>query len=226
MRSISTTVLKPLDDMPSAGATKFPAAPEITMSNLPRRSWACFIAVSTELKSRTSAAMPIASKPSSVIVRAAAMIFSWLRLISAILAPARAKCCAMPRLMPLDARDDESGLARQYSFLECVLHGNLRNSTLCLYAITGRALASSPYLIASASLQGICGRLANALDWRTGDAFCNGRLGPAAYRRDCGIMAFLKGFGILAAAVLLIMSMSFGRQARRVPRSMRRRAPR
>jgi len=35
IRSMSTTVLNPLADMPSAGATKLPAAPEITVSISP-----------------------------------------------------------------------------------------------------------------------------------------------------------------------------------------------
>ena len=47
--------------------------------------------------------MPTALSPSSVMVRAAAAIFSGLRLKTATLAPARAKCWAMPRLMPLEA---------------------------------------------------------------------------------------------------------------------------
>jgi hypothetical protein len=34
-RSMSTTVLKPLADMPRAGAKKLPAAPDTTMSNGP-----------------------------------------------------------------------------------------------------------------------------------------------------------------------------------------------
>jgi hypothetical protein len=45
----------------------------------------------------------MACPPASVMVAAAAAIFSALRLIRPTRAPARARCWAMPRLMPLEA---------------------------------------------------------------------------------------------------------------------------
>ena len=47
MRSISTTVRKAFDDMPSAGATKLPAAPETSTSIGPSFSLADFRTAST-----------------------------------------------------------------------------------------------------------------------------------------------------------------------------------
>ena len=54
-RSMSTTVLKPLADMPSAGARKLPAAPDTSTSIGPKRACACFSASATAAASRTSA---------------------------------------------------------------------------------------------------------------------------------------------------------------------------
>src|SRR5580704_6992963 len=98
LRSISTTVRKPLADKPTAGATKLPAAPETTMSNAPN----CFAMLSRTVrvaaKSRTSQLNPKAPAP---IEAAALAAFSGLRPATATRAPSSAKRLAMPRLMPL-----------------------------------------------------------------------------------------------------------------------------
>jgi len=60
-----------------------------------------------------------------------------------------------------------------------------------------------------ASLCAICGGTGNTLDWLSGRPSATEDWNPAAHRKVCDIMAFVKGFGILAVAVLLIMSMSY-----------------
>jgi hypothetical protein len=70
------------------------------MSISPNLAFASSKAASTRSKSRTSAAMPIASWPSATRAPAAAVMRSRLRLIRAIRAPARASAWAMARLMP------------------------------------------------------------------------------------------------------------------------------
>ena len=100
-KSMSTTALKPLADMPSAGAGKFPAAPQTTMSISPCASRAALIAAASASYSRTSAACPDATPPALDISNAADSSFSLVRPMRATLAPCSAKRRAMAKLMPL-----------------------------------------------------------------------------------------------------------------------------
>ena len=108
-RSMSTTVLNALGDMSSARARKLPAAPETSTSIGPKRSQACASARSTASGWRTSAEMPMACVPSASSCAAAADTLSAERLIRLTRAPARAKACAMPKLMPLEPPATNSG---------------------------------------------------------------------------------------------------------------------
>src|SRR5437868_5304967 len=100
-RSMSTTDLKPLADMPRAGAGKFPAAPQTTRSISPCASRADLIAPTSASYSRTSAGCPLAVPPAWRISSAAASSFSFVRPISATFAPLPANRLAIAKLIPL-----------------------------------------------------------------------------------------------------------------------------
>jgi len=99
--AVQTARALALGDMPSAGAGKFPAAPETSTSMSPNASCAAASAAPVAWTSRTSAATPMDSAPSSRSRRTAASTLSCDRLITATRAPAAAKPSAMPRLIPL-----------------------------------------------------------------------------------------------------------------------------
>jgi hypothetical protein len=68
----------------------------------PKRCAACAKARSSASGWRTSAAMPSASVPRASSCCAAVATLSAERLMTVMRAPARAKACAMPKLMPLE----------------------------------------------------------------------------------------------------------------------------
>src|ERR1700693_324910 len=99
-RSMSTTALNALGDIPSTAAGKLPAAPEIRMSMSPSSLWTAASTPATAAASRASAA-PAALPPWAFNCFTAASTRSLLRLITASLAPRSANASAMARLMPL-----------------------------------------------------------------------------------------------------------------------------
>ena len=113
---MSTTVRKPLADRPTTGATKFPAAPEMTISSAPNCLAMLSSTVRVAAKSRTSQLNPKAPAPMAAAALAA---FSGLRPATATRAPNSAKRLAMPKLMPLVPPAMNAVLPASKLFFEC-----------------------------------------------------------------------------------------------------------